>query len=354
MATIDVLLPVRNGIPYLGEAIDSIRNQTFSDWRMLILDHGSSDGSRVLAEKYAEEDKRIEVFSFPHADGIAALRNLGLERCDCRYLLLQDADDISFANRMSIVTDIFKDAPNLLAIGGDAILIDRTGKKTGHLSMPVGSKAVAAATFFYYPILHPTITARFSALRRYGAAYGKDILNVVPVADSVTIKRLAEDYILFGQLALIGECANVRVPMIKYRRHGGSTGIADPAMQVELALQISRFLAKSFCVLNGFDAFDPGPFCNHADYVFDFTLADYSAQYAQMANSLRRGLGESVELERELAFRWVLATRNSALMARRYLQFQFKHGAIPAERRTVRNWLLRNLRNGKYIYRPDV
>ena len=42
MATVDVLLPVRNGLPFLGEAIESIRTQTFTDWRLLILDHGSS------------------------------------------------------------------------------------------------------------------------------------------------------------------------------------------------------------------------------------------------------------------------------------------------------------------------
>ena len=48
MATIDVLMPVRNGMPFLAEAIDSIRKQTFSDWRLLVLDHGSSDGSLEL------------------------------------------------------------------------------------------------------------------------------------------------------------------------------------------------------------------------------------------------------------------------------------------------------------------
>ena len=44
MAAIDVMMPVKNGLPFLPEAIDSIRNQSFADWRLLVLDHGSTDG----------------------------------------------------------------------------------------------------------------------------------------------------------------------------------------------------------------------------------------------------------------------------------------------------------------------
>jgi hypothetical protein len=164
---------------------------------------------------------------------------------------------------------------------------------------------------------------------------------------------LAEDYFLFGQLAILGPCANANVPLVKYRRHGESVGISNHAAQLDLALRISRFLAKSFCIMKGLEEFDPGPFCNHADYVFDFQLTDYSAQFSKMANALRRGLGPSEDLERELAFRWVLATRNSGKMMLRYLRFQSKQAVMPNERRTVRNWLLRSVRKGKYVYRAN-
>ena len=80
-------------------------------------------------------------------------------------------------------------------------------------------------------------------------------------------------------------------------------------------------------------------------------LRDYTGEFEQMAVALRRGLGQSTELERELAFRRVLATRNSGQMAARCLQFNLKYDATPSEWRTVRNWFLRGVRNGKYIYR---
>jgi glycosyltransferase involved in cell wall biosynthesis len=354
MAAIDVILPVRNGISFLGEAIDSIRNQTILDWRLLVLDHGSSDGSMELARMYADKDKRVEVYSFPEAEGIAELRNRGLEKCDCQYLMIQDADDISYPNRMEISISVLENDFSLLAIGGDAVTIDQSGKQVGYLCMPVTPTAIAAAGFFYNPMLHPAVMVNFSALRRFGAMYGKDIINGLPGHKSVMIPRLAEDYILFGQLALLGKCVNIPSPLIKYRRHGASVGIANHADQIDLALQVSRFLAKVFCTTNRLEVFDPGPFCNHADYVFDLLRDDYSTEYARMADALRHGLGESAELERELAFRWVLATRNSIEMARRYLSFHFQHSGTTNERRTVRNWLLRNVRNGKYVYRANA
>jgi glycosyltransferase involved in cell wall biosynthesis len=351
VAAIDVIMPVRNGMPFLAEAIDSIRNQTFLDWRLLVLDHGSVDGSLELAQQRAEADRRISVSSHPEANGIAALRNIGLAKCDCRYMLLQDADDVSVANRMDIVVRSFQASPNMMAIGGEAIVINSAGRRIGHLRAPVAAAAVAAASFFYFPMVHPATAANFRALMRLGALYGEDIMGAVLPSDTIQIGRLAEDYILFGQLALLGPCANVPLPLIQYRRHKKSVGITSPMEQIAQSLTISRFLAKSFCLRNGLEVFDPGPFCNHADYVFDFGMRDYTDQFQKMATVLRRGLGPSDALERELAFRQVLATRDSATMTLRFVQFLLSNSTSPAERRTVRNWLLRDLRRGKYVYR---
>ena len=354
MATIDVLMPVRNGMPFLAESIDSIRRQTFADWRLLVLDHGSTDGSLELARQCAEADTRILVSSHPEANGIAELRNIGLAKCDCRYLLLQDADDVSFPNRMDIIAQNFEASPDTLVIGGEAIVIDPEGRRTGHLRAPREPAAVAAASFFYFPIIHPAAAANFPHLMCLDAVYGEDIMGAVPPADSITIKTLAEDYILFGQLALLGPCRNLPIPLIQYRRHKKSAGITSPKEQIAQALKVSRFLARSFCIRNGLEPFDPGPFCNHADHVFDFGGRDYRESFHKMAGALRHGLGPSQSLERELAFRKVLATRDASTMALGLLRFMLGNRASPAEIRTVRNWLLKGVRRGKYVYREPA
>jgi hypothetical protein len=354
VAAIDVLLPVRNGLPFLREAIESIRDQTFSDWRLLVLDHGSADGSAALARDYEERDPRIKLFSFPGADGLAGLLNAGLEKCDCKYVLRQDADDISLPTRMSAIVDRFRDNPDFLVIGSNAVTIDEAGREIGSVELPSSHEAIAAAGFFYNPMRHPTIAINFASFTRHGAAYGRDFLNAAAEKDLVGVKGLAEDYFLFGQLALIGPCINLRAPLIKYRLHGGSVCVTNTEPQMQLALRISRFLAKSFCAMKGLPEFDPAPFCNHGENVFDFQRADYTDAFEPLAFALRRGLGPSPDVERELAFRWILATRNSFLMTARALQFQTKYGSTASEKRTVRNWLIRGMRGGKYVYRVDA
>src|SRR5262249_3441313 len=107
MAAIDVLMPVRNGIGFLGESIESIIAQSYTDWRLLILDHGSSDGSADLGRRYAERDRRIHVLSMPGAQGLGGLLNAGLEYCDSRYVMRHDADDIALPNRMELMNQFY-------------------------------------------------------------------------------------------------------------------------------------------------------------------------------------------------------------------------------------------------------
>ena len=373
MPTTDVLMPVRNGISFLAQSIESIVAQTCADWRLLVLDHGSTDGSSELAARYAERDKRIKVVAMPGAEHLAGLLNAGLEHCDCRYVMRHDADDIALPNRMALMNEFLDANCQLVAVGGQAIMIDSQGNHVDHMRPPASARAVTAASFFYNPVIHPAVTINFSAFRKLGAFYGGDFLGVLPDASvaaprrppvgggaaappsrSFTVNRLAEDYILFGQLAILGLCANIPAPLIKYRRHGNNVGMTNHAAQIEASLQISRFLSKSFCLMNRAEEFDPGPFCNHADHVFDFDRGDYSAQFERMARSLWRGLGGSPELARELAFRRVLAKRRYTPMMVRFMEFQYRYAAQPPERRTVRNWLLRNIRHNKYVYRPAV
>ena len=103
MATFDVLLPVKDGMAFLAEALDSIVAQTWRDWRLIVLDHGSTDGSAELAAGYAMRDPRIIVRAFPNARGLSGLLNCGLELCDCKYVLRQDADDVSLPERMAVL-----------------------------------------------------------------------------------------------------------------------------------------------------------------------------------------------------------------------------------------------------------
>ncbi len=341
MATIEVLLPIKNALPFLPESIESVCNQTFKDWRLLILDHGSTDGSTEVALKYAERDKRIVVHVNPDAPGLGGLLNFGLEKADGRFIVRQDGDDISLPRRFQTVVDTFSAEPDLILMGGEASIVDASGRAIGYISLPHSPAAIVAASFFYNPVAHPTVAFSQSRITSIGALYGEDILKVLPPERSLRVMSLAEDYFLFGQLALLGRCRNIPAPLIKYRAHDKGVSISNRAAQNASALSISRFLAMSVAEMNGTAVFDPAPFCSHAENVFDCGLKDYSLEFDRMAQSLEGSLGQSRELTRELAFRRVLAKRNAVIMAARYASFVSRNGLRAEEYRLIRNWLAR-------------
>jgi glycosyltransferase involved in cell wall biosynthesis len=335
MAAIDVLMPVRNGIRFLGESIESILAQTYSDWRLLILDHGSSDGSTEMAMRYAGLDRRIQLVPMPGAKDLGSLLNAGLEHCDARYVMRHDADDIALPNRMELMNAFYSANGQYVAVGGEAMMIDSTG-------------------FFYNPIIHPTVTINFPTFRKMGACYGKDFVNLLPASESISVNSCAEDYILFGQIGLFGLCANVGVPLIKYRVHAGSESVAKLSDQIRLCRSVAHFLSRSFCRMRNLDPFDPGPFSNHSGHISNFGKDELTQEFSRMSHALIQGIGDTPAVRRELAFRWVLAARNPLTLAARYTRFELLHRRTSGERAVMRNWARRMVRRDKYRFLDAV
>jgi len=352
--SIDVLMPVRNGIRFLGESIESIIAQTYPDWRLLILDHGSSDGTAELANRYAEQDARIRVLSMPEAEHLGGLLNAGLEHCDCRYVMRHDADDIALPNRMELMNEFYAANQQYAVVGGAALMIDSDGHPIDHLRPPSRPEAITAAGFFYNPIIHPTVTINFPAFKKMGARYGKDFLGILPEADTISVNRCAEDYILFGQIGLFGLCANLDVPLIKYRVHAGSESVGKLAEQIKLCRSVALFLSRSFCRMRDLTPFDPEPFSNHSGHISYSRKSELADEFQKMSHALLKGIGDTPAVRRELAFRWVLATRNPVRLAARYARFELLHRHNSGERAVMRNWARRIVRREKYGFLDAV
>ncbi|MFL9923677.1 glycosyltransferase [Herbaspirillum lusitanum] len=353
MATIDVLLPVKNGINFLAESLDSVQSQSFQDWRLLVLDHGSTDGSRELAEQYHARDPRVELHSFPDADGLSGLLNKGLDICDCRYVMRHDADDICYPDRMAISLEAFARNPGCVVIGGQADVINAEGAAIGDMKMPIGSKRVGAASLFRNPVAHPTSMLDFAEVSRLGVRYGNDFLNLLPQEQQIRVMNLAEDYFLFGQLAIQGKCNNVPQKLIKYRWHGNNVSATRFDDQMKVSLRVSRYLVHAFAMLSKVPYFDPAPFCNHGGLLFDVDgQTDFSDEFEKMAASVRDGFDHANEVERELAFRKLASTRHEALLLWRYFFFQTHNEAETGEWDAIRSWLIRRFPGKRRMSAP--
>jgi len=89
---ISIIVPIYNTESYLAQCIDSLLCQTEKDVQIILVDDQSTDGSLAIAQAYAQKDRRIEVYSQPHA-GQSAARNYGLSFAKGDYIAFVDADD---------------------------------------------------------------------------------------------------------------------------------------------------------------------------------------------------------------------------------------------------------------------
>lgn len=95
-------MPCYNGERTVQQAVDSVLRQTFADWELLIVDDGSTDGSRTLLEKLAATDTRIRVFRNPTPSGVATARNRALTETRGRYIAFLDCDDAWLPHKLEI------------------------------------------------------------------------------------------------------------------------------------------------------------------------------------------------------------------------------------------------------------
>lgn len=93
MPGISVVLPVYQGEAYLQKCVESVQNQTFQDWELLIVDDGSTDRTAAIADQCAAGDSRIRVFHRKKNGGVSEARNLGLNEAKGDFIAFLDADD---------------------------------------------------------------------------------------------------------------------------------------------------------------------------------------------------------------------------------------------------------------------
>lgn len=89
---ISIIVPVYNAEYTLNRCLDSILNQTFSDWELFLIDDGSTDRSTELCNQYASKDQRIKVFHKKNG-GVSSARNIGLSHAKGKWITFVDSDD---------------------------------------------------------------------------------------------------------------------------------------------------------------------------------------------------------------------------------------------------------------------
>jgi len=194
-----VLMPVYNVQKYLKESIESILNQTFCDFKFLIIDDGSTDNTSEIINSFS--DSRIKYVKLPKNGGIVEALNKGLELIDTKYILRFDADDIAPAERFKIQIDFMENNPEIGVSSGHFELF---GGETGIWKVPLTHNQIKASLVFQAALAHPAVIIRTSVLRENNLKYEK-----VPHM---------EDYDLWYRMKNLTKFQNLDITLVKYRR----------------------------------------------------------------------------------------------------------------------------------------
>ena len=93
MPGISVIVPVYQAEKFLSACAESVTNQTFSDWELLLVDDGCTDGSGAICDALAAADSRVRALHQPQNAGVSEARNRGLREARGEYVAFLDADD---------------------------------------------------------------------------------------------------------------------------------------------------------------------------------------------------------------------------------------------------------------------
>lgn len=100
---ISIIVPVYNTEKYIEECLDSLLNQTFKDFEIIIIDDGSIDNSYKICNKYKERDNRVKVFRQKNK-GVSSARNKGLELSKGKYVIFVDSDDYCDCRMLELIS----------------------------------------------------------------------------------------------------------------------------------------------------------------------------------------------------------------------------------------------------------
>lgn len=168
--TVTVFIPAYNASRYLQETLNSVLDQSFSDFELLVVDDGSTDDTPRMLDEFCRQDPRVRVVTNERNKGRPATRNVGLRLARGRYLALMDADDYCVPERLALQVAYLDNHPQVDVVSGLWGKVDADGqpfRSTDQRMRCLTSREVAARMLFDCPIHQPTIMARTDVLKQY-------------------------------------------------------------------------------------------------------------------------------------------------------------------------------------------
>jgi glycosyltransferase involved in cell wall biosynthesis len=208
---VTILMPAYNAAVYIGEAIKSVLEQSFTDFELLVIDDGSADDTAGIVRKFA--DQRIIYLQQTH-QGIAYALNRGLKEAKGKFIARFDADDVCMPNRLQKQVEFLTADDRYVLCGCDAEYISESGDHLFNFTCIGHShEEIHSQLYVLCPFIHSSVMYRKEAVIAAGG-YSLHAHNF-------------EDYLLWVQLASYGRYANLPEQLIRVRFNPASVTIDE-------------------------------------------------------------------------------------------------------------------------------
>lgn len=201
---VSVVMSVYNGERYLRESVNSVLNQTWRDFELIIINDGSTDETAELLATI--DDPRVLVIENKSNQGLVRSLNLGLERARGEYVARHDADDVALPQRLERQAQFLNSHSDVSIVGSGYIEIDESGKRRKRVRMPEEVLMLRWHALFQNPFAHSTVMFRRASVMEMGGYAGQTEASHV------------EDYELWLRLMWSGQLmVNIAEPLVHWR-----------------------------------------------------------------------------------------------------------------------------------------
>lgn len=229
---VSVITPVYNGSQYLDDAIQSVRNQTYQNWELILVDDGSKDNSYDIALEWQSKDKRVFALQHPNGQnkGVSATRNLAIQNSRGDYIALLDCDDEWQSDKLEKQIQIFLHYSNVGIIYSQVKIVDENGD-TVQNSTHDTSKYYLQGVVGNGEVNHPCNVFESMILEKTWMPCSSVIIKKIDVINcglfNTTLTFQVEDHLLFTLVSQKTLSFFIDKPLCNYRLHSNSYTILN-------------------------------------------------------------------------------------------------------------------------------
>lgn len=225
---ISVIMPVWNGEKYLAEAVDSILAQTFTDFELIAVDDGSTDGSVAILKSY--RDERLRIIEQGRRGFVHAV-NRGVAEAKTDWIARHDADDISLPQRLEKQWNAIEKNPGVIFCHVKPEMIGLIDPAYRQPHFPRTKGLVALKCCILCPVVVGAALIQRSAFLEAGGYREAEFP--------------AEDYAFISRLLMLGEITGVEEALYKVRKHDQQIS----ATKLELQIQKTKVIGVENCAI---------------------------------------------------------------------------------------------------------